>query len=297
MISGPITVFGGTGFLGRRIVDRLLRAGWRVRVAARRAGEGSVGEAVACPADITDPAAVARAVAGAHAVVNAVALYSEHGRETFDSVHVEAAAGLARAVRAAGVERLIHVSGIGADPASLSRYVAARGRGEAAARDDCPDAVILRPGVLFGPGDAFLTTLDSLTRLPLVPLFGRGRTRLQPVHVDDVALAVERIVGLDEPPAVLFELGGPEVLEYRRILERVMACRGRHRLLLPVPFAAWHALAAACRMLPRPPLTRDQVILMERDNAAGAGVAGLAELGIEPRGLLDGLPECLPCGC
>lgn len=297
MTSGPITVFGGTGFLGRRIVDRLLRAGWRVRVAARRAREGSVGEAEACPANITDSAAVARAAAGAHAVVNAVALYSEHGRETFDSVHVEAAAGLAHAAQTAGVERLIHVSGIGADPASPSRYVAARGRGEAAVRDACPEAVILRPSVLFGSGDAFLTTLDALTRMPLVPLFGRGRTRVQPVYVDDVAMAVERIVEFAEPPATLFELGGAEVLEYRRILEQVMAHRGRQRPLLPVPFAVWHLLAGAGRVLPRPPLTRDQVILMQHDNVAGDDVAGFGELGIEARGLSAGLAESLPPRC
>lgn len=297
MTSGPITVFGGTGFLGRRIVDRLLRAGWRVRVAARRAEEGSVGEAEACPADITDPGMVARAVAGAHAAVNAVALYGEGSGETFDSVHVEAAAGLARAARDAGLSRLVHVSGIGADPASPSRYVTARGRGEAAVRDACPDAVILRPGVLFGPGDAFLTTLDSLTRLPLVPLFGRGRTRLQPVHVDDVAMAVERVIDLPEPPALLFELGGAEVLEYRRILELIMAQRGRHPLLLPVPFAVWHLLAVACRPLPRPPLTRDQVILMQRDNVAGGNAAGFAELGIDARGLSAALAESLRRHC
>lgn len=297
MASGPITVFGGTGFLGRRIVEHLLGAGWRVRVAARRTGEGCPGEAEACPADITDPAAVARAVAGAHAVVNAVALYSERGRETFAAVHVEAAAGLARAARDAGTSRLVHISGIGADPASPSRYVAARGRGEAAVREAFPAAVILRPGVLFGPKDAFLSTLDAVTRLPLVPLFGQGRTRLQPVHVDDVAVAVERIVGMAEPPAVLFELGGPEVIEYRRILERVMAFRARRRLLLPIPFAAWHALAAACRALPRPPLTRDQVILMQQDNVVGEGVSRFADIGIEPRSVSDSLAECLPAAC
>lgn len=297
MTSGPITVFGGTGFLGHRIVERLLRAGWRVRVAARRVGERDLGDAEACPADITDPAAVARAVAGARAVVNAVSLYTETRRETFDAVHVAAAAELARAARNAGTSRLVHVSGIGADPVSPSRYVAARGRGEAAVREAFPAAVILRPGVLFGRGDAFLSTLDAVTRLPLVPLFGQGGTRLQPVHVDDVALAVERIVGMSDPPAVLFELGGPEVLEYRRILERVMAYRGRRRRLLPIPFAVWHALAAACSVLPRPPLTRDQVILMRHDNVVDDGVTGFDELAIEPHSLSGSLTQCLSAGC
>lgn len=289
-----VTVFGGTGFLGGAIVERLLGAGWQVRSVARHAAAGGRGGVTGLPADITDPAAVAGAIAGAHAVVNAVSLYRERAGASFYAIHVEAAAGLARAADAAGIGTLVHVSGIGADPASASRYVAARGAGEAAVRATLAEAVILRPGVLFGSGDAFLSTLDAVTRLPVVPLFGYGRTRLQPVHVGDVAAAVERIVGVEAPPARLYELGGPEVLEYRRIIELLLRHRRRRRLLLPVPFAVWHALAAVAGLLPAPPLTRDQVILMQRDNVAAADVAGFDALGIEARGLSAGLAESLP---
>lgn len=289
-----VTVFGGTGFLGGAIVERLLGAGWQVRSVARHVAPGARGGVIGIPADITDPAAVAGAVAGVDAVVNAVSLYRERAGATFHAIHVEAAAGLARAADAAGVGTLVHVSGIGADPASRSRYVAARGAGEAAVRTALPEAVILRPGVLFGPGDAFLSTLDAVSRLPVVPLFGSGRTRLQPVHVADVAAAVERVIGGESLPAQLYELGGPEVLEYRRIVELVLRHRRRSRWLLPVPFAAWHALAAVAGLLPGPPLTRDQVILMQRDNVVAAEVAGFDALRIEARGLSAGLAESLP---
>lgn len=294
MAGNLVTVVGGTGFLGRAVVGRLLETGWHVRVAARHVPAGEAGRVHPFAVDITDRAAVSGAVAGAHAVVNAVSLYSERDGATFEGVHVEAAGRLARAAREAGVEQFIHVSGIGSHPGSPSRYVAARGRGEQAVRGSFPGAAIVRPSVLFGRDDSFLSTLDAVTRLPVVPLFGLGGNRLQPVHVDDVAAAVVRIVERPDAPARLFEFGGAEVLSYRFILERVLAYRGRWRPLLPIPFAAWHLLAAVCSVLPTPPLTRDQIILMERDNVVGEGVAGFGELGIEPRGLSSALADCLP---
>lgn len=292
MAHEPITVFGGTGFLGSAVVRRLAAAGTPVRVAARHAAvpesSGTNGGAVEpCVADVRDEDAVARAVAGAGGVVNAVGLYVERGGATFDAVHVEGAARVARCARAAGVERLVHISGIGADPRSRSRYVAARGRGEARVHTEHPEAVILRPSVLFGPGDAFLRTLDAVTRLPAVPLFGDGGTRLQPVHVDDVAAAATR--ALEEPAAVgrVFELGGAGVYSYRAIVEAVLAHHRRRRLLLPVPFPAWRLLATLASALPAPPLTRDQVALMEADSIVGAEVGTFADLGITPRALDD----------
>lgn len=291
MARAPVTVFGGTGFLGGAVVRRLHAAGTPVRVAARHPGspaaDGDGGTAAGRVADVRDEDAVARAVAGAAAVVNAVGLYVERGGATFEAVHVEGAARVARCARAAGVERLVHISGIGADPRSRSRYVAARGRGEARVRDAFPDAVILRPSVLFGPGDAFLRTLDAVTRLPAIPLFGAGATRLQPVHVDDVAAAVARV--LDDPGTAgrTYELGGAHVQSYRAIVEAVLAHHGRRRPLLPLPFAAWRLLAALASVLPTPPLTRDQVTLMEADSVVGPGVGTFADLGITPRGLAD----------
>lgn len=291
MGQAPITVFGGTGFLGRAVVRRLAAAGTPVRVAARHPAApappegGGAGEPTM--ADVRDEGAVARAVAGAAGVVNAVGLYLERGGATFDAVHVEGAARVARLAREAGVERLVHVSGIGADPRSRSRYVAARGRGEARVREQYPGAVILRPSVLFGPGDAFLRTLASVTRLPAVPLFGDGGTRLQPVHVDDVAAAVAR--ALEEPGTAgrTYELGGARVHSYRAIVAAVLAHHRRRRPLLPVPFAAWRLLAALASVLPAPPLTRDQVALMEVDSVVGTDAGTFADLGIEPRALDD----------
>ena len=285
MTPALCTVFGATGYLGSAVVTRLLAGGWRVRVAARRPGlpDADAVECVAC--DVRRAPSVADALEGARAAVNVVSLYVEGGGASFQAVHVDGARNVARTARDCGLAALAHISGIGADPRSRSRYVAARGRGEAAVREAMPEATVLRPSVLFGPGDAFLGTIDRLTRLPLVPLFGRGETRLQPVHVDDVAAAVTRAIEAPEPPARTFELGGPEVLAYRRVLELVLARNGRRRPLVPVPFAAWHALAMICRALPRPPLTRDQVVLMQRDNVVGPGMPGLAELGIEPRSL------------
>jgi len=296
MAASKITVFGGTGFLGRQIVAALLSAGREVRVATRHPERGDSAWAAhveQVAADVRDPAAVARAGEGADAVVNAVALYVEGPEADFESVHVRGARHVAEAVQ--GVENctLVHVSGIGAREDSTSAYVCARARGEGAVREACSNATILRPGVLFGPNDSFLSTLDAVTRLPLVPLFGRGDTRLQPVHVDDLAKAVPH--AMDDPAAAgrTFELGGAGTYGYREILELVMAARGRKRWLVPVPFALWHLLAAIAAVLPSPPLTRDQVLLMREDNVASPDAPGFDELGIAPRDVAAALSECL----
>ena len=295
-----VAVFGGTGFLGRRVVRRLLGYGFRVRVASRHperapppppGPDGAGAEAVG--ADVRDEAAVASALAGASAAVNAVGLYAERGgRDTFRAVHVEAAARIARLARAAGVQRLVHVSGIGADPASASGYIRARGEGEAAVREAFPGATLVRPSVMFGPDDRFLTTLARLLRsLPVYPLFGRGRTRLQPVHVEDVAEAIARIVagaaGAGHP---CYELGGPRVYSYAELLRVVADRTGARARLVPVPFALWEALAFLAGFAPGAPLTRGQVALMRRDNVASSGLPGLRELGVAPAALEDVVP-------
>lgn len=293
-----ITVFGGTGFLGRAILHRLIEAGVRVRAAARSpqfpAGDDLDNRVERCTADIRDRDAVARAVDGAFGVVNAVSLYAERADATFDAIHVEGAANLAQAAREAGVERLVHVSGIGVDGHSPSAYVRARARGEQRVREIFPEAVILRPSVLFGPNDAFLAALKSVTLAPVIPLFGKGDTRLQPVYVKDVALAVERSLEDPEAPGRVFELGGAEVLTYREAVEAVLAHLGRRRLLVPMPFPAWRLVAGATSVLPGPPLTRDQVILMQADNVVGGELPMFADLGIEPLGFRPALPACLP---
>lgn len=299
MREGPTTVFGGTGFLGRAIVRELVEAGRPVRIAARRPQlpdwlePGDRVEVLAC--DVRDEAQVAAALAGSDAAINAIGLYVElpWAGLTFEAIHVEGAARLARLAREAGVARFVHVSGIGASTASPSAYVRARGAGEHAVVDALPKAILLRPSVLFGPDDAFLSALVRLARLPVVPLFGRGETRLQPVHVDDVARAAVRLSGPRPLERRLFELGGPERLTYRRILEQVLAHLACRRPLLPVPFCLWRLAALLLAPLPSPPLTRDQVILMQQDTLVGEDVGTFAELGIVPRTLHDSLPACL----
>ena len=218
------TVFGGTGFLGRRVVRRLREAGFAVRFAARHPERGrslfADGEPgiASIRADINEESAVAAAIAGSYAVVNAVSLYVERGKDTFRSVHVEAAARVARSAAEAGVPRLVHVSGIGADAGSPSAYIRSRGEGEAAVLRAFAAATLIRPAVMFGPDDAFVTPLLSmLRRLPAFPLFGTGGTRLQPVYVEDIGEAVARIMRLPATERI-YELAGPQVYDYRSLL-------------------------------------------------------------------------------
>lgn len=290
---GPITVFGGTGFLGRRIAATLTGAGLPVRVVARRTGRDLPPGVEQVPGDIRRPDSIREALGGAAAAINAVALYVEGRDARFEDVHHEGARRLAQSCHETGV-RLVHVSGIGADPGSASPYVAARGRGERAVRESAPGVAILRPSVIFGPGDAFVSTLAGVTRLPAVPLFGDGSVRLQPVHVDDVAAAIRALVSGDAVSDTVLELGGADVLTYREVLQAVMEAAGRRRPLIPVPLAFWHLAARGSAFLPSPPLTRDQVVLMSSDNVARP--PGFQALGIEPRGLRAALPECLAHG-
>lgn len=299
MPEGPTTVFGGTGFLGRAVVRELVEAGRPVRIAARHPSlpdwweAGDRVEAMAC--DLRDEQQIASALEGSGAVINAVSLYVERPRAglTFEAIHVEGAARLARLAREAGVTRFVHVSGIGASMDSPSAYVRARGAGEHAVVDALPKAILLRPSVLFGPDDAFLSALVRLARLPALPLFGRGDTRLQPVHVDDVARAAVRLSDTRPLSRRLFELGGPEVLRYRQVIEQLLAHLECRRPLLPVPFFLWRLAALLLTPLPSPPLTRDQVILMQRDTIVGEGVGTFDDLGIVPHTLHDSLPACL----
>lgn len=290
-ILRTVTVFGGTGFLGRRIVSHLLDHGFAVRIAARHPAQsrqifaGDTARLDSIRADINAEASVAAGVSGAFAVINAISLYVEHGEETFHSVHVEAAERLARLARDAGVERLIHVSGIGADAASASSYIRSRGAGEQAVLAAFPRATIIRPAVMFGPDDVFLTTLIQLLRtLPVFPMFGGGHTRVQPVHVEDAGEAIARIVAASEPAAA-YELGGPRTYRYDDLLRAVGNERGVKPVLVPVPFWIWKMLAFGAETLPHPPLTRNQVELIAIDTVAAPNLPGLQALGIEPRGI------------
>jgi uncharacterized protein YbjT (DUF2867 family) len=289
MCSRRVTVFGGTGFLGRHIVRHLLDADLAVRIASRHPDRakslfsGDVSGVESAHADVNDDGSVARAVAGAWAVVNTVSLYAERGKCTFRSVHVDAAKRIAMLARQAGAEILVHISGIGADAGSASPYIRSRGEGEAAVLLSFPSAKLVRPAVMFGPGDAFLTPLLAmLRRTPVFPMFGSGSIRLQPAYVEDVAEAVVRI--LRAPTASqLYELAGPHVYTYQALLRTIAASAGARPFLVPLPYSLWHVIGSVAEALPNPPLTRNQIELMGQDNISKSGVPGFAALQISPQ--------------
>lgn len=300
MTAGIVTVFGGTGFLGRRVVRHLGQHGFLVRVASRHPERGHTlfgddhPQPQSIAADIHDERSVADAVAGAFGVVNAVSLYVEHGQETFHSVHVESAERVAAQARLSGVERLAHVSGIGSDAASPSLYIRKRGEGELAVRATFAEATLIRPAVMFGPDDAFLNPiLKLLGQLPAYPMFGQGETKLQPAYVEDVAEAVARALQGTSMHAMTYECAGPRVYSYEEFLRAVADKADLRPRLMPMPFAAWHALAWLAESLPSPPVTRNQVELMQVDNVASPEMPGFRELGISPRSVEDILEQML----
>jgi NADH dehydrogenase len=234
-------------------------------------------------ANVHDNTSVATAVAGAYGVVNAVSLYVEHGTETFQSLHVEAAARIARVARDSGVRRLVHISGIGADSRARSPYIRSRGWGEAVVHDAFPDSIVVRPAAMFGPDDAFLTAiLRNLHRLPAYPMFGWGGTRLQPAYVEDVGEAIARCMAEIQPAGTICEFGGPRIYTYSQMLRGVAREAGLRPILFPLPFAVWHALALVAESLPKPPFTRNQVELMQIDNVASPQMLGFGDLGVSP---------------
>jgi NADH dehydrogenase len=299
-----ITVFGGSGFLGRQIVRRLAADGADVRVAVRHPegavfpGEtGAAGNITAIYADVWDEASVGPAVAVADAVVNTVGHYVERGRATFEAIHGQGALHVARAAAAARAARLVHISGIGADERSESPYVRARAVGERLVREAFPQATILRPSVMFGPEDAFFNQLAGIARLmPVLPLFGSGDVRLQPAYVGDVAQAVAKALTMKAAEGEIYELGGPRAYSYKALLQLLLRQTGRRRLLLPVPYLVWDLLAAAMAPLPKRPISRDQVVLMKEDNVVGPKALGFAALGIAPHSVEEILPTYLGGG-
>ena len=293
-----VVVFGGGGFLGRRLVDRLTAEGMTVRVAVRHPDPARIElrstgfeRVTVVSADVRDQASVAAAIAEADAVVNAVSAYVEKGGVTFDAVHVRGAENVAREAAAAGVARLVLVSGIGADPDSSSPYIRARGRGELIVQQAFPGATIVRPGAMFGPGDALFGTLAALARLlPALPLIGGGSTRLQPIFVEDVAEAISGI--LSDPGTVgrTYELAGPKVYTLHELVNMTLQLMGKRRLLVPIPFAVAEVQARLFELLPNPPLTTGQVDLLKTDNVASGVLADVQDLGIQPRTVEEVIP-------
>lgn len=290
MTIARATVFGGSGFIGRQIVKRLAQRGVVVRAAVRDPEAalflkpmGQVGQIAPVAADIRSETSVAAAVAGVDLVVNAVSLGAQTRRDRFADVHVQGARRVARLAAAAGVTRLIHMSGIGSDPNSDSAYVAARGHGDRTVRESFPAATLLKPSVVFGPGDHFFTTFAAMARLsPALPLFGGGTARVQPVYVGDVADAAMKALDDAGSAGHDYELGGPTVYTYRELMALLLQTVERKRILVAVPERIALILAAFAALVPGKPLTRDMVKLAVADNVVGVGAKGFADLGIAP---------------
>ena len=293
-MSVPIvTVFGGSGFIGRYITQRLARAGFRVRVAVRRPDDayfvrpyGVVGQVEPIQANIRDEASTRRAIAGADAVVNCVGILAEAGAQTFGAVVDEGAGRVARIAAEEGVGRLVHVSAIGADADSDSAYAAAKGRGEAAVRAAFPGAVILRPSIVFGTEDEFFNRFGRMARVsPVIPLVGAA-SRFQPVYVDDVAAAAAGAV-IEGAPAGVYELGGPEVATFRALIDRLLGIIRRRRVVVALPLPVARLVAGTSDFVARitgglvaGPLTGDQVVQLGHDNVVAPGAKGFGDLGV-----------------
>ena len=289
-----VTVVGGTGFIGRRLVGRLAGRGVSVRIVSRRAQDesGAAPQIERVAGSIEDPSILERAVDGASAVVNLVGTTAAKTERQFYSLHRDLPGRLAEAARRAGIRRFIHVSamGIGRDAPSLADR--SKAAGENAVREAFPDANLVRPALVYGPGDHFFTRFAQLARsAPAIPLIGGGRTRFQPMHVDDVAEAMARI--LDEPGTAgrTFELGGSEIFSFRELIEHLCRAIGRRPWLVSIPFPVAEAGACATQWLPHAPLTVDQVRLLKTDKVIQDPQSAPAALGVRPRALESFLSE------
>lgn len=295
--SKLITVFGGSGFIGRHTVYALARAGYRIRAAVRRpelAGflrsYGLVGQIHPVQANVRDAQSVRRALIGASGAVNLVGILYPSGKQTFRAIHAEGAALIARMARDAGVEQLVHISALGAERNSPSRYARTKAEGEEAVLQAFPAAVILRPSIVFGPEDEFFNRFARMAQyLPVMPLIGGGKTRFQPVYVGDVAKAVAASLEGRAKRGAIYELGGPEIYTFRELLDKIAEYTFRKRPYLPIPFWLAKLQALFLQILPNPPLTVDQVRLLQKDNVVSqeAKDAGLVieELGIVPQSI------------
>jgi NADH dehydrogenase len=297
------TVFGGSGFIGSAVVKRLAQsalgtAELTIEIPTRhtvKAGKlrplGSVGQIVPVPCNITDPAQIAEAVRQSDIVINLVGVLYEKGKSTFERMHVEGPRLIAEAAAQAGVRQLVHISAIGADPRSASRYGSSKGRGEAAVRTAFPDAVILRPSIVFGPGDGFFNLFGRMAQLsPVLPLIGGGVTRFQPVYAGDVADAVLAALKTPAAQGKTFELGGPRIYTFEDLLRLILKETAQRCTFAHIPFALARVNGFFGEFLPKPPLTRDQVEQLKRDNVVLPEALTLADLGITPTALEAILP-------
>ena len=295
MAAKLVTIFGGSGFVGRHTVRALARAGYRVRVAVRRPHTahflrplGDVGQVELVQANIRDDNSVRAAVDGADVVINLVGILFEGGKQKFAAVQAEGAGRVGEAAALAGASRFIHVSAIGAEPKSSSKYARSKAQGEELVRASFAEATILRPSIIFGPEDDFFNRFAALARFsPFLPLIGGGNTRFQPVFVGDVADAILRSLEDHGTQGRTFELGGPRVYTFKEVLQYILQVVGRKRLLLPLPFGLAKFQAFFLGLLPNPMLTMDQVELLKSDNVVGLTgdetIGTLSDLGIAPK--------------
>ncbi|MFW5680978.1 MAG: complex I NDUFA9 subunit family protein [Pseudomonadota bacterium] len=290
MRNQVVTVFGGSGFIGRYVVRRLAAEGARVRVVCRRPQlamhlkpMGEVGQITLEGADLARGGAIEPLVAGADHVVNLIGILFEWGGQKFDTLQAQLPGRIASAAKAAGVQRLVQISAIGADATSQSDYARTKARGEQAVLAAFPEATILRPSIVFGPEDDFFNRFGQMTTIsPFLPLIDGGHTRFQPVYVDDVAKAVMVALTEEGHAGKTYELGGPDIYSFKELLEYLLKELRKRRLLLPLPSKLARVQARFMEYLPKPPLTRDQIELLNHDNVVGIGASTLADLGIEP---------------
>ena len=318
---GRITVFGGSGFMGRYLVRRLAAEGWQVRVACRDLEianllkpSGDIGQIVPWCCDITQPDHIAAAVSGSDAVVNLVGALYESGRNSLANLHVAGAQAIAEAAKAAGVAQLVHVSALGANEKSNSIYAQTKAAGEKAVKAAFPEAVILRPSVLFGPEDGFFNLFAGMSRFtlvlpvfgcPMIPkltsdedgykldFYGDGGTKFQPVYVNDVAKAIMAALSSADAKGQTFELAGPTTYSFKQLMDMLLKYTNRRRLLVPIPFFVAEFNATFLQILPKPLLTRDQVKLLQSDNVMSDGAKGLTDLNIRPTTAESILPTYL----
>jgi uncharacterized protein YbjT (DUF2867 family) len=296
-MDGSITVFGGTGFIGRHLVPLLVRSGATVRVAVRdrrrvQVTNKSDEEAEYIQADLLDDVAVGAAITGTGAVVNLVGILTETPNQTYRAIHVEGARRVALAAKRHGVMRLIHTSALGASPVSPAVSDRTKAEGELAVREAFLQATIVRPSLTFGEDDHFFSRFAAMIRTsPILPLIGGGITKFQPVFVDDVSAGLVELLKRPETVSKTYEFGGPQVYSFKALLELLMSVLNRQRLLIPIPFALAEMQAGLLELLPNPPLTRDQVRLLKTDKMVSGAEPTLDDLGVHARPLEEFLAE------
>ncbi|MEM7168739.1 MAG: complex I NDUFA9 subunit family protein [Pseudomonadota bacterium] len=297
-MAGLVTIFGGSGFVGRHVVQLLARDGWQIRVAVRKPSKarflqplGNVAQITPVYARIQDAPRVAEVVSGADLVINLTGILYESYRQSFDGVHARGAETVAKASAEAGASAFVHMSALGADGGSDSDYARTKGKGEEAVRAAFQSASIVRPSIIFGPEDSFFNRFAQMAQFsPFLPLIGGGETKYQPVYVGDVAQAIFKCATDSRYAGETYELGGPKIYSFKELLELMLQQTRRKNRLISLPFGLAEVIARFAELSPVPPLTRDQVKLLRHDNVISPKAKTLADLGISPKTVEAVLP-------